>query len=90
MNTLAVHVGDRVEIKRKKEYGFPRLAEHAGKIGRITRVGGEGTITLHLEPQTIGFAYGEGHVGVTRGRNSQGLRLTVGLNDIEHVKKESR
>lgn len=82
MTALSVHVGDKVQIKKKKSYAMPHLAEHAGKIGRVTHVGDDGDVTVKLEPTRLGITVS----GVVRGRNSQGLRLIVGVNDIQHVK----
>lgn len=82
MTALSAHVGDKVQIKVKKSYEMPHLAEHAGKVGRVTRVGDDGRITIKTDPDRTGMTL----TGVVRGRNSQGLRLTVGHNDLEHVK----
>lgn len=83
MTALSVHVGDRVQIKTKKTYEMPHLAEHAAKVGRVTRVGDDGRVTIKTDPDRTGMTL----TGVVRGRNSQGLRLVVGHLDIQHVKK---
>jgi hypothetical protein len=85
MAALSVHVGEKVQIKRKKSYEAPHLAEHAGKVGRVTKVvTGHGPYVIHLEPTRLGLTA----TGVVRGRNSEGLRLIVGHDDIQHVKEK--
>lgn len=82
MTAAHFRVGQLVRVKTKQRYDAPRVAEHASKTGRVTKVA-EGGVTVKLEPTRTGIT----PTGVVRGRCSQGLRLTVGHNDLEKVEK---
>lgn len=82
MTAAIIHVGDKVTIKARKTYAYPALAEHVGKHGKVTKVLDDGDYVIKVEPDRTGMTL----TGVVRGRNSQGLRLSVGRLDVEKVK----
>jgi hypothetical protein len=87
MTAAIIHVGDKVVIKKRREYAYPRLAEHVGKVGRVTSVRYNGDFNIHLLPETIGGRHNQRGDLITRGRNSAGLALKVGRLDVEKVKR---
>jgi hypothetical protein len=87
MTQAIIKVGTKVVVKRRREYAYPHLAEHVGKVGRVTSVRDNGDFKIHLLPETIGGRHNQRGDLVTRGRNSAGLALKVGRLDVEKVKR---
>lgn len=67
-------VGDRIRIKDKEHYALAGIAPAAGRKGIVTHVLVDGSgYRVHLDSIYV---------------RSNGLRLYVGLNDIEHDREE--